>query len=454
MNGKSFFYDILEDLYKFSDYADIYIENTVYDTIVFESGKLDRFEKIKDSGIGLRIIKNYKTYYAYTTSFDIKDIQECVENLCEMSESSEKNDIFSIEKTVSYEYEKSNKTYNLTSKIDKIKNVDSIAWGSKFTKQVSTNFKETKKNIRIITSDGNDLSQELNYVTLFCTVICEKDGVLQTGYESIGGLYSFDKLLEERVEIVSKNALKRALQNLEADYAPAGEMCVILSSNAGGTMVHEAVGHGLEADLATNGLSVYQNKIGEKVASEKITVIDDATLDGKRGSFYFDDEGVEAQRTVLIENGVLKNYMYDRLYAMKNNCQSTGNGRRQSYRYKPIVRMTNTLIAPGNDNPDDIISSVDEGLFVVKMGGGQVNTVNGDFVFEVNEGYLIKNGKIQNPVKNATLIGNGPKIMMEIDMVGNDLGFGIGTCGKDGQGVPVSDAQPTLRIPKITVGGK
>ncbi|MGA1862649.1 TldD/PmbA family protein [Deferribacter thermophilus] len=454
MSGRSFFYDIIEKLNKYGDYVDIYIENSSYNSIVFENGKLDRFEKVKDSGVGFRIIKDYKTYYAYSTSFDIKDLQECVDILCGLAKNKKDDKVFSIEKKESFDSNNQILNHELKDKIEKINYVDSLAWGSNFTKQVTTVFKETNKNIRIITSEGDDLTQNLDYTTLFCTVVCEKNNLLQTGYESIGGLYTFDKMLEENIEMVSKNALKRALQNLDADYAPAGEMCVVLSSSAGGTMIHEAVGHGLEADLATNGLSVYQNKVGEKVASEKITVIDDATLDGKRGSFYFDDEGVKAQRTVLIENGILKSYMFDRLYAMKNDVKSTGNGRRQSYRYKPIVRMTNTFIASGNDKPEDIIKSVDFGIYVVKMGGGQVNTVNGDFVFEVNEGYLIEKGRVTKPIKNATLIGNGPKIMMEIDMVGDDLGFGIGTCGKDGQGVPVSDAQPTIRIPKITVGGK
>lgn len=189
------------------------------------------------------------------------------------------------------------------------------------------------------------------------------------------------------------------------------------------------------------------------MASPLVTVIDDATIANARGSFSFDDEGTPAQRTVLVENGILKGYMYDRLSAMKDGCLSTGNGRRESYQTKPIARMTNTLIAPGTTPPGEIIQGVREGLFVKKMGGGQVNTVNGDFVFEVSEGYLIANGEIAEPVRGATLTGNGPDVLNKITKVGTDLGFGIGTCGKEGQGVPVSDAQPTLLISEITVGG-
>ena len=201
------------------------------------------------------------------------------------------------------------------------------------------------------------------------------------------------------------------------------------------------------------GMSVYSGRIGEKVASSLISVVDDATLPTRRGTYGYDDEGVRAQRTMLVENGVLKGYLYDRLTAMKDGTASTGNGRRESYCSRPIPRMSNTLILPGEMHPEEILRATFSGLFVKKMGGGQVNTVNGDFVFEVTEGYIIENGKVGEAVRGATLVGNGPKVLAEIDMVGSDLGFGIGTCGKDGQGVPCADAQPTLRIPEIVVGG-
>jgi TldD protein len=230
-------------------------------------------------------------------------------------------------------------------------------------------------------------------------------------------------------------------------------MMVVLSSEAGGTMIHEAVGHGLESDLAQEGLSIFSGRLGEQIASPLITVIDDPTIPQRRGSYVFDDEGTEAQRTILVEAGILKRYLYDRLAALKDGCRSTGNGRRQSYQYKPIPRMSNTLIAPGVTPPEEIIRSVSRGLLVKKMGGGQVNTVNGDFIFEVTEGYRIEGGEAGPAVRGATLTGNGPRILQQIDMVGSDLGFGVGTCGKDGQGAPVSDAQPTLRIPEIIVGG-
>jgi TldD protein len=241
---------------------------------------------------------------------------------------------------------------------------------------------------------------------------------------------------------------------LTARRAPGGRMPIIISSEAGGTMIHEAIGHGLEADLAQQGLSVYSCKIGAEVASEIVTVIDDSTLPGKRGSFRFDDEGVPSQRTVLVDRGKLAGYMYDRLTAVRDGVASTGNGRRESYRHRPIPRMTNTFIAPGDSPPEDIIKATPEGLFVKKMGGGQVNTVGGDFVFDVQEGYMIRNGAICEPVRGATLSGSGPSVLKSIDMVASDLGFSIGTCGKDSQGVPVSDAMPTVRIREMVVGGE
>ena len=218
-------------------------------------------------------------------------------------------------------------------------------------------------------------------------------------------------------------------------------------------MVHEACGHGLEADLVQKGLSVYADKMGQRVASSLITVIDDATLPGRYGSFAFDDEGTPGQRTVLIENGILKSYMYNLNTARKENRESSGNGRRDSYRSRPIPRMSNTYIASGETDPEEIIAATENGLYVTKMGGGQVNTTNGDFVFEVTEGYLLQNGKIGAPVRGATLIGNGPQVLSEVDLVGQDNGFSLGVCGKNGQGVPVGDAQPTLRIPNLVVGG-
>ena len=276
-------------------------------------------------------------------------------------------------------------------------------------------------------------------------VIASKDGVTQTGMEPAFGDFDPERMADA--------ASRRALLMLGAKHAPKGLMPVVISSSAGGTMMHEAVGHGLEADLAGQGLSVFKDKMGEQVASWIVTVVDDGTMEGMRGSFRYDDEGNPSQRTVLIENGILKAYLQSNITAKRMGMKPTGNGRRESYRNRPIPRMANTIVTKGNDDPEKLVASVSKGLFVRKMGGGQVNTINGDFVFEAQEAYLIENGKVGEPVRGATLIGNGPKVLMEIDMVGSDIGYGIGTCGKEGQGVPVSHGMPTIRIPSMTIGG-
>lgn len=310
------------------------------------------------------------------------------------------------------------------------------------------------QDICIATSEGTVAEDERIHTLAIVHIVASEGNVLQTGYEAIGGLTGFEIFDENPLDEIAIKVAHRALRMLTARKAPGGRMPVVIAAEAGGTMIHEAIGHGLEADLVQQGLSVYADKIGQRVASPFITIFDDSTLPEKRGSFRFDDEGVNSQRTLLVEEGILKGYMYDRLTAMKTGVQSTGNGRRESYKHRPIPRMTNTFIAPGSGRTEDIIRSVEKGFFVKKMGGGQVNTVTGEFVFEVSEGYLIEKGEIGEPVRGATLIGNGPEVLKSIDMVGNDVGFSIGTCGKDSQGVAVSDAMPTVRIPEIVVGGE
>jgi TldD protein len=320
--------------------------------------------------------------------------------------------------------------------------------------QVKVLYRDMNQKLSISNSEGLCIEGERIGTVFSVQVVSAKGDVVQTGYEPIGGTMGFELFDLHPPEKVAEMATKRALLMLSARKAPMGKMAVVLSSEAGGTMIHEAIGHGLEADLAQQGLSVYSKKIGEEVASSLITVVDDPTLPQKRGSYAFDDEGVPSRRTILVEEGILRGYLYDRLSALEDGVESSGNGRRESYQQKPIPRMSNTMILSGKRKPEEIVHSVEKGLFVKKMGGGQVNTVNGDFIFEVSEGYLIEGGSVGEPVRGAILVGNGPQVLKDIDMVGNDLGFGIGTCGKDGQGVPVSDAQPTLRIPELVVGGQ
>ena len=278
--------------------------------------------------------------------------------------------------------------------------------------------------------------------------------LLQTGYQALGQTRGFELFHSQEVERTVHEAVRLAIQALDALPAPAGTFPVILSSSAGGTMIHEACGHGLEADLALAGVSAFSGKLGQKVAADGVTIIDDGTLPHKRGSSACDDEGHAAQRVVLIENGILKAYLQSRKTARRMDVEPSGNGRRESYRHIPIPRMRNTFLAPGQEAPEAILKDLDRGLLVKHMGGGQVDTVTGNFVFQVTEGYWVEKGEIQYPVKNATLTGCGPEVLMGLTRIGRDLRhFDIGTCGKDGQGVPVSDALPTILCPALVVGG-
>ncbi len=438
------------------EFADLFVEDLDSTAILFEAGRIDNIVGGLDRGAGIRVVANGRTIYAYTNDLTQEGLLELADQLSSAVRQGKQGELGALKKQppgVTLQTLRDPTGASLEDKIALVKRANQAAWQSDLVKQVRVMYRDRKRSLGIANSHGVISDEEQKSLVFFTQVVAADGTSIQTGYEPVGSAGGLEILDQTRPEEVAKIAAQRALQNLKARKAPAGSMPVVLSSEAGGTMVHEAVGHGLEADLAEQGMSVYANKLGEKVASDLVTVIDDGTLEGRRGSYGYDDEGTPSKRNVLIENGILKGYMYDKLMAMRKGVNSTGNGRRESYRHKPIVRMTNTYIAPGQHDPAEILRSVPSGLFVKKMGGGQVNTVNGDFVFEVTEGYLIKDGQIAEPVRGATLTGNGPKILQQIDMVGNDLGFAIGTCGKDGQGVPVTDAQPTLRIPQMVVGG-
>ncbi|HEU5287737.1 MAG TPA: TldD/PmbA family protein [Candidatus Limnocylindria bacterium] len=320
--------------------------------------------------------------------------------------------------------------------------------------QVTASYSESVQEVLVANSDGTSRTDTRVRLNLALNVVARRGDVLESGFEALRGTRGFEMLDDDVVADTATIAARRAVLNVGADPAPAGTYVVVLSSEAGGTLIHESVGHGLEADLNQKGLSVYSGRIGQKVASELITVVDDGRDPGQRGTAAMDDEGTPTQRTVLIEKGVLKTYLSDRKHAEKLGIARSGNARRESFRHLPICRMTNTMIERGDSDPDAILASVKDGIFVKKMGGGQVDVVSGNFAFEISECYRIRDGKLAEPLRGATLVGQGPKLMSEIDMVGWDLGYSTGTCGKDGQGAPVADAQPTLRIPSVVVGGK
>lgn len=441
------------------DYADVFIEHTKPLSIKLRDDKIERLISGIDAGIGVRVIFKGKSAYVYSNDFSKDSLFNLAETASKAVKEEEVKDIAidlrKVNPSVNFRIKYDPRDVEINKKILLVENANKAARGvSHKVQQVFITYNDSIQNIRIATSEGIITEDERIYTLAIIHVVAAEDDVLQTGYEPVGGLLGFELFEENPLEEIAIKAAQKAVKMLSARKAPGGRMPVVISADAGGTMIHEAIGHGLEADLVQQGLSVYANKIGQQIASPLITIIDDSTLPNKRGSFRFDDEGVVSQKTVLVEKGILKGYMYDRLTAMKEGISSTGNGRRGSYKHRPIPRMSNTLIAPGDGNPREIIKSVDKGFFVKKMGGGQVNTVTGEFVFEVSEGYMIEKGEIGEPLRGATLIGNGQEVLNSIDMVGNDIGFSIGTCGKDAQGVPISDGMPTVRIPEMVVGGE
>jgi TldD protein len=277
---------------------------------------------------------------------------------------------------------------------------------------------------------------------------------LQTGRETVGYTVGFELFDEYDVEAMARRAARRAITKLEARPAPSGQLPVVIQRGGGGVLFHEACGHGLEADLVDKGASVFRDRIGELVASPTVTLVDDGTMGSEWGTIAIDDEGCLSQRNVLIENGVLTDYMWDHSRSRSARREPSGNGRRQSYQHLPMVRMTNTFVMNGEIEPDDIVSDTEKGVYVAQLGGGQVNTATGDFVFGMTEAYLIEDGRITAPLRESNLIGNGPDVLQNIELLGNDFAMGSpGTCGKDGQGVPVGDGQPTLRVASLTIGG-
>ena len=328
-------------------------------------------------------------------------------------------------------------------------------------KQVSVGYGDSTQRVWIAAAEpvagawtGRITEDHRTQVVLRANVTAGDGTQLQTGYQPLGETRGFELFTDEAVTGMVHEAVRLAIQALEAQPAPAGTFPVVLSSSAGGTMIHEACGHGLEADLALAGMSAFAGKLGQRVAGEGVTIIDDGTLPHKRGSQAIDDEGNPVSRVVLIENGILKAYLQSRKTSRKMATEPTGNGRRESYRHLPIPRMRNTFLAAGTEAPEAILRDLDRGLLVKHMGGGQVDTVTGNFVFQVTEGYWVEQGVPLYPVKNATLSGCGPEVLRNLTRIGSDLHhFDIGTCGKDGQGVPVSDALPTILCPALVVGG-
>ena len=442
------------------DFADIYFQYKSAESWTLEDGIVKNGSSIIDSGVGIRSVCDDKSGFAYSNDFNYKNLVSAANmSKCIVKHGDEK-------KIKIGEPQKIQRLYDSISplelekddvKVKFLKDIESyIRNKDSRVDQVIINISASYDSILVINTDGIKEFDERPLVRFNVSVILEKNGKKETGVYGIGGRQSYDEYLKnDNWKNVCKEALRIASVNLESKPAPAGEMKVVLGSGWPAILIHEAIGHGLEGDFNRKKKSEFHDLMGQKIASEGVTIVDDGTIDKRRGSLTIDDEGTPTERTVLIENGILKKFMQDRLNARLMNTRSTGSGRRENYKHIVLPRMRNTMMLSGKQTREEMIKSVDKGIFAVSFGGGQVDITSGKFVFNCTEAYEINNGKIGSPIKGATLIGDGPSILKEVSMVGNDMMMdpGIGTCGKAGQGVPVGVAQPSILINKMTVGG-
>ncbi len=429
-------------------FGDFYFEEREVFQVVVEPHGVEDISWTKEEGISLRLITDdLSINFQYTTGRE--NVESFVLEGAKYFPKESLAEFLSLASSPS-----SSLNLTVSDLVNTLTEVSKASLVSQQVKHYRLQFSTVKKRVGILTTEENLVFEERFYTRGIAFCVAEKDGRLERGYEVLAYALPFQEIKFEDLERLCERAGRRAELMLSSRRVKAGVMPVVLAASAGGTMIHEAVGHGLEADHAEEGLSIYSGRVGERVASPLITVIDDPTHSPLYGSYQYDDEGTRAKPVILIEKGVLKDFLYDRYQALKWGKSSNGRGRRESFRHIPIPRMSNTFIAKGETPAEEIIKSLDKGLLVKKMGGGEVNPLTGDFVFEVREGYYVEGGEVLFPVKGATLVGNGPKVLEIIDLLGDDLHFDPGTCGKDGQGVPVADGQPTLRIPELTVGGE
>lgn len=448
------------------DYGDCFFQSHIYESWLLENSIIKEGNYHFDQGVGVRAIKNESIGFAYADQISIESLQTSIHKARSIisMKGSAKNKKLS-KKSIKYYYSNVNplEIFSSQEKIDLLYRVDHIARSIDHrVKEVNANLTGSYEQVLIASTDGNIVADIRPLVQFSINVLVEDHGKRERGRSGGGSRTDYNFFLnkddisnEIRVEYWAREAVRIALLNLSAKSAPAGTFPVILGSGWPGVLLHEAVGHGLEGDFNRRKTSVFTNMIGKKVTSELCTIIDDGTMHNQRGSLSIDDEGTPGQRNILIENGVLKKYMQDKLNARLMGMEVTGNGRRESYSCLPIPRMTNTFMLSGTSKIDDIINSVDYGIYAVNFSGGQVDITSGNFVFSTSEAYLIKKGKIITPIKNTTLIGSGLEAMQQISMVGNDLQMdqGMGMCGKDGQNIPVGIGQPSIKLERLTIGG-
>ncbi|NHB89366.1 metalloprotease TldD [Photorhabdus tasmaniensis] len=446
------------------DYADLYFQSSYHESWVLEDRIIKDGSYNIDQGVGVRAISGEKTGFAYADQITLNALQQSAQaarSIVHEKGSGKVHTLGEVAYSQLYAAIDPLQSFSREEKIALLHRVDQVARAEDpRVQEVNASLTGVYERVLVAATDGTLAADIRPLVRLSVSVLVEDNGKREHGTSGGGGRYGYEYFLDMmngqiRAEQFAREAVRMALVNLSAVAAPAGTMPVVLGAGWPGVLLHEAVGHGLEGDFNRRGTSVFSGQIGEKVASELCTVVDDGTIKGRRGSLAIDDEGVPGQYNVLIENGILKGYMQDKMNARLMGVAPTGNGRRESYAHLPMPRMTNTYLLAGHSTPEEIIASVENGLYAPNFGGGQVDITSGKFVFSTSEAYLIENGKITKPVKGATLIGSGIEAMKQISMVGNDLELdkGVGVCGKEGQSVPVGVGQPTLKLNNLTVGG-
>ena len=443
------------------DDGELFLENSKSESLVLDDGKIKNTSFDSSLGFGFRAVQDDKTAFCHSNIISKKSLNDASQNLVSnMNNGSNKVQKQSNPKRTNVKlYEDKDPIENkpFKEKVELLKKIDDyVRQKNPNIKQVTASFFGEHQSVEIIKSDNQVYKDQRPLVRFNVSVMMERNGKKETGSYGTGGRMDYENYLgSDNWKTICDEAIRQAEVNLDSKPAPAGEMKVVLGPGWPGIILHEAIGHGLEGDFNRKKTSAFHNLVGQKIAHENVTVVDDGTIASRRGSLTIDDEGTPTSRNVLIENGILKNFMQDRMNAKLMKVEPTGNGRRESFEYAPMPRMTNTFMINGNHTQDEMIKSVDKGIYAVSFGGGQVDITNGKFVFSCTEAYEISNGKIGAPLKGVTLIGNGPDILTKVSMVGNDMKLdpGIGTCGKAGQWVPVGVGQPSILVDQITVGG-
>jgi len=441
------------------EFAEIYAEDKRSTSAGLDDRRVEQVTSGRDRGAGIRVVAADTTGFAHTSDLSERGLLAAAEAAATAARQGGGGErAVALTRRPATPNNAVEIFPDVVAKADKVALLQKVDDAARSTGaeivQVSAGYADTRKRVLVANSDGLLADDEIVRLLLRISTVADGDTGMQTGYMSMGHTVGFEIFDTVDVEELARDAARQAITKLRARPAPSGSMPVVIKHGTGGVLFHEACGHGLEADHIAKGASVYTGKTGELVASPLVTVVDDGTMAGEWGTLSIDDEGHPTQRNVLIENGVLTDYMWDFLRARKEGRAPSGNGRRQSYMHLPMVRMTNTFVIDGDSDAADLISSTEKGVYIARLGGGQVNTASGDFVFGMTEAYLIEDGEITEPLREANLIGNGPQALRDIDGVANDFAMGgPGTCGKDGQGVPVGTGQPTLRVAALTIGG-